>query len=262
MKNKPKVLFFDIETAPILGYVWGLFDQNIGLNQIHKDWHVLSWCAKWQGDKSVMYSDQSKAPKIEDDKKILKEIWHLLDEADIVVTQNGKSFDVKKLNARFIIHGFQPPASFRHIDTLRLARKHFGFTSNKLEYMTKTLNKKFKKLSHKKFAGFELWKACLAGNKSAWAEMKKYNMYDVLSLEELYDKLIPWDGAINFNVYSEDESFACRCGSTSFLKRGFKYTDSGKFQRHRCNKCGAETHSKANQLSKSKVAALKPTSKR
>jgi uncharacterized protein YprB with RNaseH-like and TPR domain len=262
MNKGPRVLLFDIETAPILGYVWGLFDQNVGLNQIHKDWHVLSWCAKWLGDSKIHYMDQSAAKIIEDDKKILRGIWKLLDEADIVVTQNGKSFDVKKLNARFIIHGFQPPSSFKHIDTLRLAKKHFGFTSNKLEYMTNKLNKNYKKLAHKKFAGFELWKECLAGNKAAWAEMKKYNMYDVLSLEELYKTLIPWDSVVNFNVYTEGELNMCKCGSTSFQKRGFYFTDVAKFQKHRCNNCGAETRSKINELTKTKVASLRPGTKR
>jgi uncharacterized protein YprB with RNaseH-like and TPR domain len=255
--NKPRVLLFDIETAPILGYVWGLFDQNIGLNQVHKDWHVLSWSAKWLDQKTIMYQDQRTAKVIEDDSKILKGIWNLLDEADIVITQNGKSFDVKKLNARFVFHGFKPPSSFRHIDVLRLARKYFGFTSNKLEYMTHKLNKQYKKLTHGKFAGFELWKQCLAGNQAAWKEMERYNKYDVLALEELYTKLIPWDSSLDFNVYSEGLDPVCKCGSTDFLKRGFFYSSVGKFQRYRCNTCGAETRSKTNLLSIEKKKSLR-----
>ena len=33
--SKPKVLVFDIETAPMLGYVWGLWENNVALNQVH-----------------------------------------------------------------------------------------------------------------------------------------------------------------------------------------------------------------------------------
>lgn len=263
-KNKqgPKVLFFDIETAPILGYVWGLFDQNVGLNQIEKDWHVLSWCAKWQGDRGIMYSDQRRAKIIEDDKAILKEIWKLLDEADVVVTQNGISFDVKKLNARFILHGFQPPSSFRHIDTLRIAKKHFAFTSNKLEYLSDNLNKKFKKQKHKKFAGFDLWKQCLAGNKQAWDEMRRYNKYDVLALEELYNKLVPWDASINFNVYHDGLETACKCGSTEFRRNGHVYKSTGKFQRYTCKHCGAESYDRNNVLTKEKRQSLRSGARR
>jgi hypothetical protein len=254
----PKVLIYDIETAPLLGYVWSLWENNVGLNQVYSDWHVLSWSAKWLGspDSHVMYMDQRDAKNIEDDSDILKGIWNLLDEADIVVTQNGKSFDQKKLNARFVMHGFQPPSSYKHIDTKLIAKKHFKFTSTKLEYMTDKLCTKYKKQKHMKFAGFELWKEVLAGNIEAWTEMETYNKYDVLSLEELYNKLIPWDTTINFNLYHDDESHTCKCGNTVLSKNGFYYTNVGKFQKHKCNKCGSETRSKENLFSKEKKQSL------
>jgi uncharacterized protein YprB with RNaseH-like and TPR domain len=236
-----KLLFFDIETAPILAHVWGLFDQNVALNQIHTDWQVLSWSAKWLGSDEVMYADQRGNKKL-NDKKLLASIWKLLDEADIVCTQNGKKFDVKKLNARFLIHGFQPPSSYKHIDTLVLARKYFGFTSNKLEYLSNTLNKNSKKLTHKQFPGFELWKECMKGNVKAWKEMEAYNKQDVLALEELYHKLIVWDGnSVNFNLYNDEgKTPVCSCGSYNFNRNGFHYGARGKYQRYRCSKCGAE----------------------
>lgn len=251
-----KVLFVDIETAPILGYVWSIWEQNVGLNQIKSDWHILSWSAKWMGDSKIQYMDQRSAKNIEDDSRILKGIWSLLDEADVIVTQNGKSFDQKKLNARFILNGMKPPSSFKHIDTKLIAKRHFAFTSNKLEYLTDKLCTKYKKLAHKKFPGFELWKECLAGNDEAWKEMEKYNKHDVLSLEELYSKLAPWDNTINFNLYRDGEENVCSCGSKNFVKNGFYYTNVGKFQRYLCNDCGSETHSTANLLSKSKKASL------
>lgn len=267
-KNKappkgPKILIFDIETAPILGHVWSIWEQNVGLNQIKSDWHLLSWAAKWLGapPNEVMYLDQRDAKNIEDDKVLLSGIWRLLDEADVVITQNGINFDVKKLNARFILNGFPPPSPFKHIDTKIIASKRFGFTSNKLEYMTDKLCTKYKKLKHPKFEGFDLWKECLAGNPKAWAEMEKYNKHDVLSLEELYTKLAPWDGYLDFNLYHDDTQTTCPCGCTKFEKRGFAYTASGKFQQYRCTKCGAWTRGKENLFTPEKRKALRPRSR-
>lgn len=259
MSNKAKVLLFDIETAPILGYVWGLWENNVALNQVKADWHVLSWAAKWLGDdpKKIMYKDQRGKKHIEDDSDLLKGIWKLLDEADVVITQNGKSFDQKKLNARFILNGMKPPSSYRHIDTRQIAKKHFAFTSNKLEYMTDKLNKKYKKLKHSEFGGFELWTQCLADNLKAWKEMEKYNKYDVLSLEELYYKLAPWDNSLNFNVYNDELTVTCSCGSEDFVKRGFFYTNSGKYQRYKCNSCGLESRDKRNLLTRDKRDSLR-----
>lgn len=262
-KNKPKVLIYDIETAPILSYVWGLWDNNVALNQIASDWHILSWSAKWLGDppSKVMYMDQRGAKNIEDDKDILKKIWLLLDEADIVITQNGKNFDQKKLNARFIMHGFQPPSSYKHIDTKQIAQKHFGFTSLKLEYMTDKLCVKYKKLKHNKYPGFELWRECLSGNLDAWKEMERYNKHDVLALEELYTKLTPWDNRINFSLYDDSTASECRCGG-SFIKNGFYYTNVAKYQRYKCKLCGTESRDRQNLLSDDKKQSLKLSTSR
>jgi hypothetical protein len=257
--EQPKVLILDIETSPILSYVWGLWNNNVGLNQIHTDWHVLSWAAKWLGapESEVMYEDQRNAKNIEDDSQILKKMWKLLDEAEVVITQNGVKFDIKKLNSRFIMNGFQPPSSFKNIDTLRLAKRHFGFTSNKLEYLTDKLCTKYKKSGHAKFSGFSLWRECLAGNKEAWNEMKEYNILDILSLEELYYKMIPWDSSVNFNLYHDEDIHVCKCGSLEFVKSGFYYTSVGKYQKHKCKKCGAEVRDSKNLLSKEKRKSLK-----
>lgn len=258
---KLKVLLLDIETAPMLGFVWGLWDNNIALNQLKKDWHVLSWSAKWLNDppEKVMYLDQRNCKNIEDDKKLLQQIWKLLDEADVIITQNGKSFDVKKLNARFLQNGFKPPSSFRHIDTARIAKKHFAFTSNKLEYLTDKLCTKYKKLKPSKFSGFTLWRECLNGNIEAWKEMEKYNKYDVLSLEELYHKLQPWDKSIDFNVYNgEDLTYYCNCGNSKFKKHKKLFaSNKGVYKRLICTNCGQEHKEKINLLSKEKRKTLK-----
>lgn len=255
----PKVLLLDIESAPMLGYVWGLWENNVALNQLHTDWYILSWSAKWLGspENEVMYEDNRNSPNIEDDSKLLLKIWELMDEADIIIGQNSKAFDIKKLNSRFIQNGFGPPSSFRQIDTLQIAKSTFGFTSNKLEYLTKKLCVKYKKLDHAKFSGFEMWKQCLAGNVEAWEEMKQYNIHDVLSLEELYIRLRPWNKSININVFHDSTETICHCGSTDFVNKGYVYSNTGKFQRLKCRSCGAEIKEKTNLLTKEKRKSLK-----
>lgn len=266
--KSPKILVFDIETAPIAAHVWRLWkNDSIGLNQVVSDWHLLSWSAKWlspgpysPSTKGVFYQDQRNSRCVSYDKPLLIKIWKLLDEADIVLTQNGKSFDSRKLNAKFLEHGFQPPSSYRHIDTKILAQKHFDFTSYKLEYMTGKFNTKYKKLKHKKFPGHEMWTECLKGNKEAWKCMEKYNKYDVLALEELYHVLAPWGTGINFSVYNEGET-VCQCGGTSFKQNGHYYTNSSKVNRYRCVRCGNEFKDKTNLISKEAKKKMKVTSR-
>jgi DNA polymerase III epsilon subunit-like protein len=260
VKSSPKVLIFDIETAPIEAYVWGLFDQNIGLEMIKSDWSVLSWSAKWLGAPAseVMYRDQRNKKDVRDDKEILQVIWSLLDEADVVITQNGIKFDSKKLNARFVLNGMKPPSSYKHIDTLRIAKSKFAFTSNKLAYMTEQLCVKYKKLDHGKFAGFKLWKECLAGNLEAWAEMELYNKHDVLALEELYvDHLAAWDNTVSFDSYTNRAVQRCNCGNDEFEQKGYHYTKKSKFRRFICTHCGKETRDSENLFTKEKRKSLR-----
>jgi DNA polymerase elongation subunit (family B) len=238
----PKILIIDIETAPMEVFAWGLYDQNIALNQIKKDWSILSWAAKWLGDKKVIQEDIEQY----NEQHILLKLRNLLDEADIVIGQNSKQFDVKKINARLLHYGIRPPSSYQQIDTKLVAKKYFAFTSNSLEYMSDKFNKKFKKLKHKKFPGMELWTECLKGNKKAWKAMREYNIFDVLATEELYKKLQPWDKSINFNVYYGKDSAICACGSEEFSKNGYAYTANGKYQRYECKKCGCELKSRQN----------------
>lgn len=267
--NKPNILIIDIETAPILASVWSIWDQNIPLNMIEKDWHIISFSAKWleSEDKKIvygphrkiMYMDQRHEKNVENDKKLLKEIHKLLDSSDIVIGQNSKQFDIKKLNARFIMNGIKPPSPYKQIDTKQIASRVFGFTSNKLEYLSEKLCPDVKKSKHSKFPGFELWKQCLAGNIEAWDEMKKYNPQDVLSTEAVYHKFQPWDNkSPDFNLYIEEgEVIMCNCGSTNFQRRGFSFTTSGKYQRFMCSGCGSWSRGKKNMLTKNKREQLK-----
>lgn len=232
-----KILVFDLETAPILARVWRAWKENIPHKQIQTDWHLMSWAAKWLGDppSKMMYMDQRRSKDMTDDKKIVDALRKLINEADVIIAHNGLKFDFIKINARMLEHGMKPPAPTKKIDTCYLARKHFGFTHNSLEALSDKLCKKYKKLKHKEFPGYELWDECLKGNPKAWREMEKYNKHDVLALEELYQALAPWD-QMQFMIHGDD--LVCKCGSSELIKRGYAYTACGKFQRYACNDCG------------------------
>lgn len=255
----PKIVTIDIETAPIESYHWGLWDQNIGLDQIKVEWTILSFAAKWLGSDNVTYFDTGGrgSGKVRDDKPLLAALWKILDEADIVIAQNGQAFDVKKINARMLVSGMKPYSPIKIIDTMLVSKKHFAFTSNKLAWLSSHLTDT-KKSEHKLFPGFELWKECLADNKKAWQEMKKYNVIDVISTEQLYLKLRPWvEGHVNVATYSEMDEMACpKCGSTHMQKRGRTVTQFGEYHRFQCQDCGGWARSRYTTNTNKKRKAL------
>jgi len=254
MLNKPKILVFDIETAPIIAYTWGLFDQTVGLNQIKDDWHLLAWAAKWYGDppSKTMYMDNRHSKKVQDDKQLVKGLAALLNEADIIITQNGDSFDVKKLNARAVINGLPPIKPCKSTDILKEGRRVFKFTSHKLEYVSGILNKKYKKSKHDEYPGFELWKAVLGGDQKAWKVMEKYTIHDVLSTEEAYTVIQGWIRTQTLSSYFDDSVMRCKCGSDRLQKKGYARTEAGKFQIYLCKTCGKWPRSPINLLSAEK----------
>ena len=244
----PRILLLDIETSPLESYHWGLWDQNISLAQINVEWTVLSFAAKWlhAPRSNLVYHDVFEQQDYRDDSELLALLWELLDQADFVIAQNGQRFDLKKIKARMVMHGFPPFSPVRVIDTLLIAKRVFGFTSNKLEWLADKLSV-VKKRAHRKFPGFELWVQCLAGNKAAHKEMRLYNIDDILSLEGVYLSLRPWaDTHPNIAAFFPDDgSMRCRvCASTDLIRRGFAYTNVSQYQRYCCASCGAWSRSR------------------
>lgn len=239
-KPGARVLLIDIETAPILAYVWSLWKQNVGLNQIKEEWYILSFCAKWLGEPEIIYQDIRHEPF--SDASLMQPLWDLLNEADIIIGQNGKAFDMPKIQARLVMAGFPPPRPYKVIDTLLMAKQQFRFTSNKLEWMTGDSSNltAIQKSKHAKFPGFALWAECLKGNPEAWDEMKEYNIPDVTSMEELYLKLRPWYvGHPNMAVYVDSDKIACpKCASHDVVQDGFTFTQVGKYELYHCKGCG------------------------
>lgn len=233
-----KILIYDIETAPSLGYVWGKYQQDV--LGFERDWYILSFAYKWYGEKKTKafalpdFKTYKKEP--ENDKELCKKLWELLDEADVVIAHNGDRFDIRKSNARFIQHGMLPPSSYQSIDTLKVARKYFKFDSNRLNDLGEYLE-----VGQKADVGsFNTWKKCMVGDKTAWKKMVDYNKQDVDLLERIYIKLRPWmTNHPNTNLYQGTMDCCPACGSEALQRRGYSYTRAGKFQRYQCVACGA-----------------------
>lgn len=212
------------------GLIWGLWDQNVSYKHIQKEGGVLCYAAKWLGEKKVYFDSVHHSTE----KAMLKSAHDLLSEADAVISFNGINFDIKHLNAQFLLHKIKPPAPFKNIDLLRVAKSQFKFPSNKLDYIATRLGLG-QKVAHE---GMDLWIKCMANNKAAWGRMKKYNIQDVVLTENVYNKLLPWiKNHPNVNLFSDIECCS-NCGSASLQSRGRAVSAVGSYQRYQCLSCG------------------------
>lgn len=231
-EGAPKILLLDIETTPDLSWVWGAYEQNA--IEIEQHSYLLSYSAKWRGGKHITRGLPDTGCK--DDSCLTKEIRELLDQADVVVAHNGKDFDVRKLNARFIFHGLTPPSPYDVIDTKRELQRIARFSSNKLDWIAAELGLS-RKFPHE---GFALWKGCMTGDPKAWRKMLRYNRHDIVILERLYERLSPWMRQPNPNVYQS--GVVCPnllCKSKDLARRGSARSRTRVYQRFQCKKCGA-----------------------
>lgn len=183
----PRVLLVDIETKPRKFWAWGVWDQSLSQNMMIEDGAILSWSAKWIGEDKIIYKDQRGNEKnLMNDKKLLEPLVQLMNDADLIVWQNGDSFDAGEINNRIAEHELAVPDEYKTIDTKKIAKRYLRLPWYSLAYMTARFNKVYKKQEHKEFPGWDLWDECMKGNKKAWECMKKYNQFDVLSMEELF----------------------------------------------------------------------------
>ncbi len=250
-----RVLFYDIETGPLLAHIWHPKQGWVSHDQMIHDTFMLSWAAKWAGERTVhgavLSSDEVIA---QDDTRIVHELAELIREADVVVAHNGDRFDLKKANWRVMKAGLEPLGPVRTIDTLKLSKNAFGPAYHKLDYLAEEL------LGENKIkTDFKLWEKAYHGDARALRYMLKYNKKDVILLERVFDKMLPY---VRTPIRLYDAGWsgqeACpTCGNLKLHKRGVRRTNAGAFQRWHCPKCGRYSRSRsAMEIPKLKTVPL------
>jgi len=230
-------LFLDIETSPHVAYVWKLFDENIGIDQLIEPTRVICVAWKFDGDEGTEFAAEWHKGG---HRKMIQTVHKAVDKADAIVHYNGVSFDEPHLSREFLEAGLSPPTRPQPIDLMKTVRHRFRFASGKLAHAADVLHIREGKIK----TDFTLWSRVLDGDPVARAEMEEYNREDVELLVELYDVILPWiDRHPNVGLYEDDELMRCtRCGNSAFLvKNGTVRTTAGKFQRYLCNECGSQS---------------------
>jgi DNA polymerase elongation subunit (family B) len=237
-----KLLFLDIETAPILMTSWSQRPPYAGAVYVVRDTYILMASWKWSHERTVQTAALPDFPRYKrnrhDDKDLCRILHRLLDEADIVCAHNGDAFDIKKINSRLITNGFEPPSPFKTIDTLKAARRAFKFDSNKLDNIGRYLNEG-RKIPN---TGADLWRGCVEdGDPKSWRIMRRYCKQDTELLAKVYERVKPWmPNHIDMRPYLKiNEKTLCpTCGGIHTQRRGISVSKSRRYERMHCQDCG------------------------
>ena len=183
---KKKVLIWDIETSPNIGFFWRPgYKVTLTHDNILKERAIICICWKWAGERKVHHLTWDKN---QCDKKMVKEFLKVAKEADELVAHNGDHFDMKWFNTRVLFHELGPVPQWKTVDTLKIARKYFNFNSNRLDYLGKFLFGEGKIST-----SFNLWyDICINNCPTAMDKMVKYCKQDVRLLEKVWKELEPY----------------------------------------------------------------------
>lgn len=240
--SSPRTLVLDIETLPILGYSWGIWNVNIDpMSQLVNNPRMICYGAKWHGERKKFFASEYHDGR----RPMLESLHDLLDEADFVVGWNSARFDRPWIDGEFDKEGLGPAGPARDIDLMRVAKKQFRLPSYKLDYVAQHHYGLPGKVTH---TGFRLWRDIMLGDDEvkakAWRLMKKYQLGDIDVTDAVFTRMKPWVRLLPnpalFGVDGEPE--ACGCGNTQLQQRGYAYTTVSRYLRYQCvgeNGCGA-----------------------
>jgi hypothetical protein len=232
---KPRIAFYDLENSPALGWYYDRYKEgNIVADE--QDWFMLSFAWQWADEKKVhckaLCDYPGYAKNKTDDTPLIKDLWKLFDEADILIAHNGDRFDRRKSNSRFLGCNLPPPSPYKTVDTLKVARRQFMQGSNSLQSLGEFLGLGGKLPT----TGWHTWRGCIDGDPKAWASLKRYNRRDVSLLKGVYEKLLPW---VPPSMQPHTDKSACpACASFNIQCRGVNVSRARRVQRLHCQDCG------------------------
>lgn len=248
-----RLLTIDIETRPIEARTWGLWGQNIGINQITNPGGLLCFAAKFHGERRIHFHSEWD----DGERQMARALYRLFDEADAIAGWNSDKFDIRWIQAQFLKHGMGKPSSFTKVDLMKSVKRQVYLPSYKLDFVANWLGLGRKERT----GGFDLWSDVLAGCPKAQAHMKKYNVRDTKLTEAVFDKLNEKGWVLGLPNAAVLGGLCCSnpmCQSENLVRRGYSMTKTRRYARYQCKDCGTwvqSVHSEPGSAKVKQVAA-------
>lgn len=231
-----KLLLFDCEAFPNVGWTWGSWEQN--LIEVIERRMICSISWQWYPKREIFTLALPDFPgydhRIRNNTKLMKAFAKEMNCADVAIGHNIVKYDDPMVNTDIVINKMDSAAPHRVIDTLTVCRSRFRFNSNRLNDVCQALGIG-SKVPH---PGFQMWKDCMRGDMKAWKKMKEYNAGDVDPLlRGLYERIRPWIKN-HPNMSVDKPSPACpSCGHFVLKEWSWVYTQTRTYQRMFCLGC-------------------------
>lgn len=237
MSKKPRILVIDLESLPNLPEalrVWTQLSDFPGRTLKATISTIICFGYKVIGEgeaKCINAWDYPNWEKdVNDDSRLVRDISRIIRTADVIVHQNGKSFDWKFIQTRLLSNRLPPLPPVLQVDTKNEAKKHLLAFSNSLKHLAA----QFTDTEKMENEGWELWVKVHGRDPLAMEVMSTYCKHDILATEALFNALRPMIKTLpNMNHFSLEKNVCPRCSSHDLRPQGIR----GLFHRMKCFNC-------------------------
>lgn len=275
--QKPRILFYDIETFPLGVDVFRLGKQVLRPNQLQRGrdrYDIISIQYLWGHEKkphNLMWVGTEPSSE-----GIVKAFDEQVVEADILIGKNSDSFDSKHINTLRMLHGLPPMPDWglpkTRDDLQKQIRQHFYLPSYSLDYLCTMLFDSGKDSmefqdwidirNYKEVCELEerdiqdIQEICRTLYKSSELEitkngiaalkkMDKYGVKDVVDTAKAWKKVEPYiKPKLNMSTFlghQDGNYLRCKnCGSEAIVKNGTDLRSATPLQKFHCNKCDTQ----------------------
>lgn len=238
-----RILVLDCERVPTWTKplaIWdmkGLMNRRVSPSEVERWGRTICLAYRWGWTGKVEFIAEWQEGR----EAYLRKIVELFEEADVLVGHNSEAFDYRHLAGDVMMDLGVALPSVKHIDTLKLARKHANWEANHLDTLTTRLGIPAKTDKYR----IDVAEAAVAGDEKAQRRIASYNRGDVRATTGLAKALLPWSG-VNLGLYEDDPSrpVCPGCGSRNLERRGFLVKVALRYQRWQCRACGKWSSSK------------------
>lgn len=237
-KNKPRIISFDLEVSPALGYFYPPTWETGILETVARQ-KLMSFAWQVVGEKKITAKNLSQMPGYkknpQDDKLLVTELHKVLSSADILLGQNSDRFDVRMANYFFLLNDLEPIPPVKYIDTKKIASRYFKFMNNTLDNLGKEMGFGGKtQITYK-----DLWiPAFLNQDARSWKLMDIYCKNDVEKTTNIYLKMRPFmHQHPSLSRLSGDWDACPRCGGYQHRIKAYRTTNTSRYNQYQCLEC-------------------------
>lgn len=236
--KKPRIVTFDLEVSPALGYFYPPTWET-GILKVKERQKLMSFAWQVVGEKKIHAKNLSQMDtyKVDpyNDKLLAQELHKVMSSADILLGQNSDNFDVKMANYFFIMNDLEPIPPTKYIDTKKIAKRYFRFANNTLDNLGEELGVGGKtQVKHS-----DIWVQCfLNQDKKMWKLMDEYCKNDVRITTEIYLKMRGFMHSHPSLSRISGEWDSCpRCGGFNHRVKAYRVTNTSRYRQYQCLEC-------------------------